>query len=388
MAKGAPEPQQGGGGTDRSLDFLWLIALVVVVALTVWYFGKVYISMLVFSVKQYEIIAVNFVMQYWNQFAQALGTTDFTVDLHELNSWLLFIDRHYGADVDFKVLEDLSISTGWYTRFPAIFVLVVLGFLLYFGGISHKFKNTYDMQKLKFAERENWPQYSSVLKVDLVDKQLDEYPWAMAHNPMKFCKQYRLLNEEVGKDGKRTVSLRQGAAYRVLSLQLGPRWRGVKVLPDHLQALVAVFVARIDGDKKSADELLDQIAKSASSGKPKFYNFADLLAKHVGCKAVSKIFALHGYATTVMASLLVAAREAGVLSTAEFIWLKPQDRRMWYMLNSVGRYTAIAEISGAFAHWLAEKKLGLPLMVPMVEEAIKGLISALGEVIYQPDETA
>ena len=59
---------------------------------------------------------------------------------------------------------------------------------------------------------------------------------------------------------------------------------------------------------------------------------------------------------------------------------------MWYMLNSVGRPTATIEICGAFAHWLAEKKLGLPLMVPMVDEAVRGVEVALSEIIYKPDE--
>lgn len=78
--------------------------------------------------------------------------------------------------------------------------------------------------------------------------------------------------------------------------------------------------------------------------------------KHLDSKKVAKILGLHGYVTTVLASMLVGARELGVLATSEFIWLKPLDRRMWYMLNSVGRTTPVAEICGAFAHWLAEKK--------------------------------
>ena len=57
----------------------------------------------------------------------------------------------------------------------------------------------------------------------------------------------------------------------------------------------------------------------------------------------------------LIASLLEMARIDGVLASAEFLWLKPVDRRMWYMLNCVGRQTAVAEIAGLFAHWQAEK---------------------------------
>jgi len=87
-----------------------------------------------------------------------------------------------------------------------------------------------------------------------------------------------------------------------------------------------------------------------------------------------------------MATLLELARTDGVLATAEFLWLKPIDRPLWYMLNSVGRQTAFPEIAGVFAHWVAEKRLDRPLKVPMVEEAVKALEMAMKEIKYEPDE--
>ena len=87
-----------------------------------------------------------------------------------------------------------------------------------------------------------------------------------------------------------------------------------------------------------------------------------------------------------MASMLELARTDGVLASAEFLWLKPLDRKLWYMLNSVGRQTAVPEIAGAFAHWTAEKKTKRALRVPMVDEAAKSLEVAMKEIIYEADE--
>ena len=56
------------------------------------------------------------------------------------------------------------------------------------------------------------------------------------------------------------------------------------------------------------------------------------------------------------------------------------------VLNSVGRPTPFVEVCGAYAHWIAEKRLGLPLAVPMVEEAVNGLALGLGDVVYKPDD--
>jgi intracellular multiplication protein IcmP len=83
-----------------------------------------------------------------------------------------------------------------------------------------------------------------------------------------------------------------------------------------------------------------------------------------------------------MASLLEMARSEGVLATAEFLWLKPLDRKMWYMLNSVGRQTATVEIAGAFAHWKTEMKVKRPLRTPAVLSAANALKESVSQILY------
>ena len=87
-----------------------------------------------------------------------------------------------------------------------------------------------------------------------------------------------------------------------------------------------------------------------------------------------------------MASLLAAARDDGVVPSSEFLWLKPIDRRLWYMLNCIGRQTPYAEVGGPFAHWKAEKAMGRPSLIPMIDEAIKALEVAIKEIKLSPKE--
>jgi intracellular multiplication protein IcmP len=94
----------------------------------------------------------------------------------------------------------------------------------------------------------------------------------------------------------------------------------------------------------------------------------------------------HAFVNTVMASMLMTARNDGVLASADFLWLKLVDRQLWFMLNSVGRKTPFAEVAGIFAHWHAELLLGQPIKIPVIEEAINGLELAISEVIYVPEE--
>lgn len=377
-----PEQQQQSG-QDGALDLLWIIGLSAGAIYLGWYFGKTYIVSTIFYVRLYEITAIKFVFDVWAKLAQFIG---FSQPQFTLQETVVFIQRNiHGVGVDFFTLANLSTVVGNYIRYPLTALLFGGTLWLYFGGVAHKLHHVFDTQSLKKLEQDNWPQIKPIVKLDLVKQKLDVGPWAIALSPMRFCKKHNLLDVET-KNGKYVATLRRGAAYRILSLQLGPKWYGFEALPSHLQALFAIFAARIESDKKNSENLLDQISASAEGDTLDFAGVAELARKHVSSKKVANIINLHGYVTTTLASMLVGAREVGVLATSEFLWLKPLDRRVWYMLNSVGRPTAVAEISGAFAHWLAEKKIGLPLMVPMVEEAVRGLELAINEMIYKPDD--
>ena len=89
-----------------------------------------------------------------------------------------------------------------------------------------------------------------------------------------------------------------------------------------------------------------------------------------------------------MATMLEIARSDGVLASSEFLWLKPVDRQLWFMLNSVGRQTAVGEIAGGIAHWLAEKKVGRALRTPMIKEAVNSLAAALEDTLCEEESSS
>lgn len=111
-----------------------------------------------------------------------------------------------------------------------------------------------------------------------------------------------------------------------------------------------------------------------------------VLRKYQDAENVQEILGKHAYLLTVMASLLKHSRDDGVVPSAEFLWLKPIDRRLWYMLNSVGRQTPFAEVGGPFAHWRAEDAMKRRSLVPMIDEAIKALEIAIKEIKLSPKE--
>jgi intracellular multiplication protein IcmP len=380
----AAQQQQGSG--DNSLDFLWLIVILVGGIVLIWYFGRTHITPFVFKIRYYEITAIRFVLDSWSQLVLWLHLPSLVPHTQDLLDSLQIMQTT-GPNAEFQTLTDVSNTVGTYLRYPLLALLLFLALVLYMTNTALKFKSIFTMNRLKIAEIPNWPEITPVARLDLVNQDIDKGPWAMAKTPVQFSKDNAIVREEKNKEGRPSLVLLPGYAHRVFAMQLGVLWSGLEKLPIHAQALFAIFAARANRDRDGSNKLLKQIAASAENSKS--LNFAgtrELLNKYVGSKAVGQIMGSHAYVLTIMAALLKQARTDGVLASAEFLWLKPIDRRLWYMMNTVGRNTAAPEIAGAYAHWLAETKMGRPLQVPMVDEAVKALDAALQDVIYEPSE--
>ncbi len=109
--------------------------------------------------------------------------------------------------------------------------------------------------------------------------------------------------------------------------------------------------------------------------------------KVAGTEKIYEIIEKHYYEKCVFAALLEEARKTGVLATSEFIWLKKINRDLWYMLSQTGRTASFCEISGAWAHYLTEKKVGRKIATPMVHKAIDAADKYLFETHdnYKPE---
>lgn len=119
-----------------------------------------------------------------------------------------------------------------------------------------------------------------------------------------------------------------------------------------------------------------------SAGVPDYKFVNELLKKYADNPKVKEITSKHAYVYTVMASLLESARSFGVLASAQFIWLRPTNRLMWYTLNGVGRRVAFCEVAGIYAHWISEKVAEHAIERPYVIKAVDGLERALYDVKF------
>lgn len=294
--------------------------------------------------------------------------------------------------IDWSQFITLISIVGEYLRYPVIGVLVILAAVIYFSDIKLKFKHIHDMKSLRLQEQGNWTCIMPVISQDLVATDINKGPWAMALTPMEFARRYNLLKKDDPVLDKQvpglemTAGIRRGDAKRVFTLQLGPYFDGFEHVAPHVMALAAAFMARINRDRGSASLIIDTLNKTWPLGKPNYSIAKPILKKYEQTELVQEIISGHAYVLTVMASLIQAARADGVVASADFLWLKPTDRRLWYMLNCVGRQTPYAEVGGAFAHWRAEKVRGRRSQAPMIDEAIKALEVAIKAVKLTPKE--
>lgn len=365
--------------SDSSTNFFWVIVIIIGTGLIVWWFEKQYIVTGLFYIRIYEIFGVQTVMQVVNDLARVLHLPP--VDLSSLTDALNYMSTAGWKEVGFDNVIELSDTVGNWLKYPFAFITAILALFLYFRHSGNAFRKVFNMQTLRNSEYKLWPQITPVVKLDLVNTPLHKGPWAVAKLPLDYCKEHNLIRVETQKS-KLVWTIIPSSAQRIFIMQLGPLWRGLNALPIHLQALLVIFLARTHKDSKVADDLMDQIAASSASGKLNFSGVREQLRKYQNSRILAWVIPRHAYVGTVMARLLEIGRSDGVLAAAEFLWLKPLDRRMWYMLNSVGRQTPVIEVAGLFSHWLAEKKLGCALRVPTIKMAIEALDEDIKQTLY------
>lgn len=368
--------------TDQTANFFWLLVIVMGAFLVFWWLERQWLVWPVYIVRYYELSLTLHCFQWWNAFMQHLPWLHLPMaNMDRVAKVQHYILHASPKDTTFKEFSTINRWVGDLVRYPMLLIMLSLAGLLYFKMGNRKFAKVYSMDSLYNAECDVWPQIKPVASLDLLKEDIEKGPWAMAQQPLEFSQSHQMAST-VEKDGRMVWKLDQSVAYRVLTVQLGPLWTTADKLPIHMKALLVVFLSRAIREREVGNQLLRQIAASAASGQLNFEGVEKQFQVYRNHKIIQWVQLRHAYVYTVMATLLDIARADGVLASAEFLWLKPLDRRLWYVLNSVGRQTAVVEVAGAFSHWKAEQKLGRALRSPMVKEGVKALSEALEDTLF------
>jgi intracellular multiplication protein IcmP len=380
----------GAQGDDKnSMAILWIIGFVFVTGLIAWYLFAEQLKFIFIKIRMIEMYLVTFVVDLIPSMIPQIEQLKTTADQTLLVTKAITPDQ---LTADYA--GQLSAVVGQYLQVPVTICLALFCFLMYGRNVKMRYRKKYDMMSLAQQESAVWPQINPVLNAKVEEQDIDSGIWAMAQSPLEFSKHYGLISINVemptnilSKGPIFHMVVDKQRANRVFAAQLGRIWQGPEALPIHRRALFAAFVARGCRDTQKARDLMQQINRSCVGGsldKLDFTGVDELWKKHINVREVQDIINTHAYESTIFTGLVLFAREDGVFATADFLWLKPLDRKFWYFLNNVGRQTAFCEAAGVHAHFLAERALRRPLGVPMVAEATKALDLALKDIVYVP----
>jgi intracellular multiplication protein IcmP len=375
---------QGSGGIG-TMGFLLMLTTVVVLLAILWYTQTAWCARVLYAIKYGEAAFVVYLFKGINWVLALVGAP--VIKVGSLQNWFYWFPENatanYYATTQFSTVMYVGHLVGMWLRYPALVILAGMAYYLKFKHPGDKFRRTFTMNRLRSTEVALWPFITPILDEDLVKTPLDQGPWAMAKQPLDFCKENKILNTGADRENKTIWQVNVNEAEGIFSQQLGPMWNGLDRQPIHIQALAIIFVSKIQRDGRTAKHFIRQIAASAKKGgRLDMTGIQELVVQYARSKPIRWLETRHAYRTTLMASLLEMARSEGVLATAEFLWLKPIDRHMWYMLNSVGRQTAPVEVAGAFSHWKTELKVRRPLRTPAVNNAARALKESIDQILY------
>ena len=383
-------------GADKNAYYIfWLLLLITIVAAIIWYYFHEQFKWFFISLRTLEFQVIVFFLDQLPSHFLGLGES-LTTALGQAKAGLEISRQLTPQALSLELAEALSDSAGSYLRYPLALYLLFLCIFVFKSNVHLRLKKKFDMRSLAKQEKVNWPQIEIVTEQDLLAADLDSGPWAMAMTPLQFAKKNKLVQvSHIEENDKRFAKIKTAEyvlilnkirAARAFSLQLGRSFQSVMAMPVHRRAIFAVFASRGCRDTEQANRLSSQLAHSAAKGSLDCTGVDALCLRYLQNTRVQEILKKHAYEFTVFISMLLLAREDGVLASADFLWVKPVDRRLWYVINNVGRQTPGVEVGGIFNHWYYEAALKRSLCTPRVDEAVKALEVALSEVFYVPTE--
>jgi hypothetical protein len=360
---------QSGQKSDEELMYLVGVCLFFLFLYIIWLFARDFILWFAFSLDIAQFWVVD---KIFNFNATFKGYLEFMKGIFRSSSSPSYVDPF---SINFDELMFLSGIAGNYFRWAFASVIILLGIITVFkmkgSGFSRNFSLTgKGGASLAHYQSEHWKVFSAGANFDPdADNKLED----PAATPMEWMKKHNLdLSEENGGIDVEGVT-------KEFENQLGDQWNDMGSTPVYVQTLCVCCYLNAKRDK-GARGVKERIAIIFSTLKGKARDKA-LMGIINNTKKdprflelIEKYASKHAYINTAMFRILLWSRKnGGVFASAEFRWLKPIDRTLWYVLNNCGRRSYHTEGAGAISHFNAENISDQSLIEPEVDEAVEGL---------------
>lgn len=307
--------------------------------------------------------------------------------------------------------------------------------------VVKKYDTVFTLDEFAQTMAEGFPELLPVVYDNPLKYDLDKGHWRMSPKIFTYLKDNGCITEFI-EDGKELFRLNEEQTSDLLVTQLGKKWEGFDALDHNYRTLVAMALPMVNSPakgKKATYELIEAlgfaysmrptfipclkkgvkgilfgilnpnlyVGSKAKKTRKAFFKDANgiilgyqetkrrkkyrrisnsMIAKNIAdfrdIPAVKDILRKHAYNSTVVSALIESARLGGVLPSCSSLWLKKEDRNLFYVFNNLGRHVAWVEVVGFWAHYLNEKKVGAPFPYPKVENGVEGIDDALFNSFY------
>lgn len=315
-----------------------------------------------------------------------------------------------------RIPDEVSFGTLVRYIYPLSFAFTVpfIAYFIYVGLKQLKHPTVIARRRFKVDElmlvaaRNN----TGVLPIQKAGLQTSKDPrWAPRLDPYEFAVNNMLFIVKQVARGGRIKQLNEAKSNEIFLAQLGKTHDfNPKSWEPEEKVMFAIFceaafemgknnsigLRRTEGWTNSR-KLRDSLNHSAhrkdskadySLANPLYKKWIGLMHTHPTLK---KLMEHHRYTKTLLFALMTETTDdgffdgvtRGVLTTAEFLWLRPWNRTLFYVLNAVGRKTPCVESAAVWAQYWAERKAldkGYILQQPVVEYATEGLKRDLIEI--------
>ncbi|WP_315921687.1 hypothetical protein [Mesorhizobium sp. SP-1A] len=356
--------------TTEVVAFVTLFVIAMVLAL-IWFFARPLIL--------YPAFALDYVSIKIIEFVKGLGPTgqqtrDYVTSIFDGRT-----NPNDGVSLtDFYAIRNI---VGTQTRWIIVPIISVLAGIVLFRmkgkGYSRVFSlgGSKKFVGLNHYQSEHWKvtAVSAYFDPDGRDKNI-----LPARTPMEWLRDNNIEWENNILD--------RDAAEEAFKKQLGKPWTGFEKAELKYQVVAILCalhysrrVVEIDGEKKNLGLLeREAISIAWAAGNDGTKAMQELVAKYAKDekiqKIISDIMSKHAWSNTALFSILDKARaKAGVLATADMLWLRYIDRDLHYSLNNCGRRRFHTEGAGTVNHYFAELQLDNPIYEPHLEQAIDGI---------------
>lgn len=406
-----------------SYDQLFIAAGVIVGVIVLWWLFRNDIAQAALFVSYYETAAISHVPVYGRRWASLLAAIPH-IDPNRMGVWGVV-----------RLLHDAG--SAW--RIPFAGFTFLLAYAIRRKAFSQRFTDSLNFRSMVKIQSRNFPVILPAVRSRLKETARDTGPWRRSELPYEWALRNEALEppadmpEDQEYDYRALLAFYKGAKYDI-PIQSFPRvntrrarrafvaemrpWRGIDSLSEPRKALIAALALWIQGDY-----LDERYATAGGNRLLAHYNktfvyfdlqgpaFLRLLAARFGrCESfltkkgwlkevprprfdatpafdvlqrddvralIDEFASKHGFEEGVFLAMMEACNDLMILPVQNFLWLKPIDRTLFYVLDSLGRNGAWSEGGGAVAHYREELFNERRLKDPQVNLAVDALVKEL-----------